>query len=225
MRSRVRNPALLPAAQQGLFQELLAADTLKVAESDATAPRPESELAPQGTGRCGWWARAWRARVCWCWLIAARPGFIGYGAPLLWTGPHKDVPLIYCINVKPGDAAVRRNSDDKLVTAQVVSRNKQGEPLRAVWHGREVGGCGDAAGGRIARASSSWFAGLPENVEYYVQAGAAESKHFKLRCVVDSPSVKHDGGDVSLSGVDGPAGGQRGAGGVTCARLRGRMRR
>src|ERR1017187_8200981 len=33
------------------------------------------------------------------------------------------------------------------------------------------------------------FAGLPENVEYYVQAGAATSKHFKFR-VVDLPSVK-----------------------------------
>src|ERR1017187_8145673 len=33
------------------------------------------------------------------------------------------------------------------------------------------------------------FAGLPENVEYYVQAGAAASKHFKFRGV-DVPSVK-----------------------------------
>ncbi len=33
------------------------------------------------------------------------------------------------------------------------------------------------------------FAGLPENVEYYVQAGPVTSKHFKLR-VVDLPSVK-----------------------------------
>ena len=33
------------------------------------------------------------------------------------------------------------------------------------------------------------FAGLPENVEYYVQAGAAASKHFRFR-VVDLPSVK-----------------------------------
>ena len=33
------------------------------------------------------------------------------------------------------------------------------------------------------------FAGLPENVEYYVQAGAAASKHFKFR-VVDLPAVK-----------------------------------
>jgi hypothetical protein len=33
------------------------------------------------------------------------------------------------------------------------------------------------------------FAGLPENVEYYVEAGPATSKHFKFR-VVDLPSVK-----------------------------------
>ena len=33
------------------------------------------------------------------------------------------------------------------------------------------------------------FAGLPENVEYYVAAGPITSKHYKVR-VVDLPSVK-----------------------------------
>ena len=33
------------------------------------------------------------------------------------------------------------------------------------------------------------FAGLPENVEYYVEAGALHSKHFNIR-VVDLPGVK-----------------------------------
>jgi len=33
------------------------------------------------------------------------------------------------------------------------------------------------------------FAGLPEGVEYYVEAGALRSRHFNLR-VVDLPTVK-----------------------------------
>ena len=33
------------------------------------------------------------------------------------------------------------------------------------------------------------FTGLPENVEYYVEAGPASSKHFNFR-VVDLPAVK-----------------------------------
>ena len=33
------------------------------------------------------------------------------------------------------------------------------------------------------------FAGLPESVEYYVEAGPMTSKHYKVR-VVDLPSVK-----------------------------------
>ena len=51
------------------------------------------------------------------WLVAAGPGYMGYGASLLWTGP-KAGPL-YDIRVTPGDVAVRRNSD-QLVTAQVI---------------------------------------------------------------------------------------------------------
>ncbi len=45
------------------------------------------------------------------------------------------------------------------------------------------------------------FAGLPENVEYYVSAGPLVSPHYKVR-VVDLPSVKGIRGDVSVSEVD-----------------------
>jgi hypothetical protein len=33
------------------------------------------------------------------------------------------------------------------------------------------------------------FAGVPENLEYYVEAGLVHSRHFKIR-VTDLPSVK-----------------------------------
>ena len=38
------------------------------------------------------------------WMIAAGPGFLGYGASLLWTGPHSDKPNIYDLRVTPGNA-------------------------------------------------------------------------------------------------------------------------
>lgn len=168
--------------QNGLFLELLAADTLKVADT----ARPEG-LAPQNKLLMLLGAGVVCAGVL-AWMIAARPGFMGYGASLLWTGPRKDVPPLYEIRVTPGDAAVRRNSDE-MVTAQVIGLTTNKVNLFA----------------RYASASK-WeqvamqpqmdgsdfqflFAGLPENVEYYVQAGAAASKHFKFR-VVDLPSVK-----------------------------------
>ncbi len=41
------------------------------------------------------------------------------------------------------------------------------------------------------------FAGLPENVEYYVEAGAVHSKHYNIR-VVDMPVGKADPRDLPL---------------------------
>src|SRR5215469_1596453 len=40
------------------------------------------------------------------WMIAAGPGFLGYGASLLWTGPHAGKPAFYELRVTPGDAVV-----------------------------------------------------------------------------------------------------------------------
>jgi len=173
-----------PAPQSELFLELLAADTLKVADSGAA--RPEG-LVPRK--RLMWLLGA--GVVCagvLVWMIAARPGFMGYGASLLWTGPRQDVPPIYQIVVTPGDAAVRRNSDE-MVTAQVKGLSTSKVNLFAryasasKWESVAMQPQMDGSGFQFL------FAGLPENVEYYVQAGAATSKHFKFR-VVDLPSVK-----------------------------------
>jgi hypothetical protein len=172
------------AGQNGLFLELLAADTLKVAGSDGA--RPEL-LAPSGRLLALLGAGVVCAGVL-VWMVAARPGFMGYGASLLWTGPHKDVPPIYEVRVTPGNAAVRRNSDE-LVTAQVIGLATEKVSLFAryasasKWEQVAMQPQTDGAGYQFL------FAGLPENVEYYVQAGAAASKHFKFR-VVDLPQVK-----------------------------------
>ena len=171
-----------PDPQSGSFLELLAADTLKVAD----------EAHPE---RLVTWNRvlALAAGCVVCagvlaWLVAARPGAVGYGASLLWIGPQRDVPPIYDIKVSPGDAAVRRNSD-AMVTAQVVGLATNKVNLFARYGGSSK--WEQVAMQPLMNGSGFQFlfAALPENVEYYVQAGAAASKHFKFR-VVDLPAVK-----------------------------------
>src|SRR5262249_13193276 len=92
------------------FIELLAEDTLGVAQS----AEPKQMVTDQ---------RLWislgtsvAAAAALIWMIAAGPGFLGYGASLLWTGPHHDKPSIYDLRVMPGDAVVRRHAD-QLVSA------------------------------------------------------------------------------------------------------------
>ncbi len=90
---------------------MLAADTLSVARDAHPA-----NLAPNN--KLYFLAGAGLACVVvLAWLVAAGPGYLGYGASLLWTGP-KATPL-YDIRVTPGNVAVRRNSD-QLVTAQII---------------------------------------------------------------------------------------------------------
>ncbi len=164
------------------FLELLAADTLAVA-SDAPAVRlvPQRRLLVlMGVGVACVGVLTW--------IVFKGPGYLGYGASILWTGPKPNAAPLYQIRVTPGDAAVRRNSD-QLVTAEVVgletnkvnlyARYQSGSKWEPVAMQREEG----------AKGFQFLFAGLPESVEYYVAAGPVESKHFKFR-VVDLPAVK-----------------------------------
>ncbi|SPE39695.1 hypothetical protein SBA3_3380013 [Candidatus Sulfopaludibacter sp. SbA3] len=50
-------------------------------------------------------------------MIAAGPGFLGYGASLLWTGPHASKPALYDLRVAPGDAVIRRHADQLVLPA------------------------------------------------------------------------------------------------------------
>ncbi|GAC1421427.1 MAG: hypothetical protein NVSMB62_16350 [Acidobacteriaceae bacterium] len=166
----------------GLFLELLAGDTLKVAQTADPATLVS-------TGRI--FAMLCAVAVCasvLVWMVAARPGFMGYGASLLWTGAHEEIPPLYSIRVFPGDAAVRRNSD-QLVTAQITGLNTGKVKLfaryasQSRWEPVSMQPQMDGSGFQFL------FAGLPENVEYYVQAGAATSRHYTVR-VIDLPAVR-----------------------------------
>ncbi len=121
-------------------------------------------------------------------MIAAGPGYLGYGASLLWMGARTGATPFYDIHVTPGDASVRRNAD-QLVTAQPIglqtdkmrlyARYESASKWEQVAMQPQPGGSG----------FQFLFAGLPEEVEYYVEAGPLRSRHFNIR-VVDLPAVK-----------------------------------
>ncbi|HMC59285.1 MAG TPA: hypothetical protein VKJ01_08850, partial [Candidatus Solibacter sp.] len=170
---------------QDPFIELLAGDTLEVAQS--------AEPTQLVTGRRLWTSlgTAVGASVILVWMIAGGPGFLGYGASLLWTGPHHDKPALYDLRVTPGDAVVRRHAD-QLVSALPTGLRSPSVKLYARFQSsakwEEITMQAKAAGS-FAGGYQFLFAGLPENVEYYVTAGPMASKHFNIR-VTDLPAVK-----------------------------------
>jgi hypothetical protein len=167
------------------FLELLAADTLARTQAiEPTAMVPGNRLFALG-------GAGFACLAVLIWMIAAGPGYLGYGASLLWTGPKKDAAPFYALAVTPGNATVRRNSDE-LITARVTGM----APSRAQLFARYQSATGwEPVAMQAAPDSGSGatyqfvFAGLPENVEYYVAAGPLVSPHYKVR-VLDLPSVK-----------------------------------
>jgi hypothetical protein len=167
------------------FLELLAADTLSRLQNSTPAHLvPEMRLFVfSGAG--------FACLAVLVWLIAAGPGYLGYGSSLLWTGPKKNASPLYSIAVTPGNVTVRRNSD-QLVQARVNGMQPAGAKLYA--HFQSAAGWEpvqmQAAPQNDGSANYQFvLAGLPENVEYYVSAGPLVSPHYKVH-VVDLPQVK-----------------------------------
>ncbi|MBZ5577896.1 MAG: hypothetical protein LAP40_15145 [Acidobacteriia bacterium] len=170
---------------QDPFIELLAGETLGVARS----AEPQ-QLVTDGHLRSSL-AAAVGACAILIWMIASGPGFLGYGASLLWTGPHRDQPALYDLRVTPGDAVVRRHAD-QMVSALPIGLRSPSVKLYARFQSSsqwETIAMLPKAAGSFAGGYEFLFGGLAENVEYYVTAGAMTSKHFHIR-VSDLPAVK-----------------------------------
>jgi hypothetical protein len=174
--------------REDLFLELLAADTLThTRQAQPSSLVPDNRLF--GLGGAGL-----ACLIVLVWMIAAGPGFLGYGASLLWTNKHA-APL-YSIAVAPGDLTVRRNVD-QLVTAHVTGLHPARAQLFA--HFQNAAGWDpvtmqmqpDLGGDPTYQFV---FAGLSDSVEYYIAAGPLVSSRYKLR-VVDLPTVK----DISVT--------------------------
>jgi hypothetical protein len=169
---------------QDPFIDLLAGDALRVARS-----APPEHMVTEGRL---WFSMgtAAGALAILIWMIAAGPGFLGYGASLLWTGPHRDKPNIYELRVTPGNAVVRRHAD-QMVSA--IPSGLESPNVKLYAHFQSSSKWEEIAmlpkTGSFAGGYQFVFAGLPENVEYYVTAGAMTSEHFNIR-VTDLPAVK-----------------------------------
>jgi hypothetical protein len=171
--------------QDNPFLELLAADTLAHAQDAEPAMLvPDKRLFALGGAGLACFAVL-------VWMVAAGPGYLGYGASLLWTGPKKNAAPLYVLSVAPGNVTVRRNSD-QLITAHITGMQPGKAQLFARY--QSAAGWEPVAMQRTPNLGSGAtyqfvFAGLPENVEYYVDAGPLVSPHYKVR-VADLPSVK-----------------------------------
>jgi hypothetical protein len=170
------------------FLELLAADTLRKLENSTRAHLvTEKQLfAFSGAG--------FACLAVLVWLIAAGPGYLGYGSSLLWTGPKNNIAPLYSIAVTPGNVTVRRNSD-QLVQAHISGMQPVGAKLyahfqsAAGWEPVLMRAAPQSVGGTNFQFV---LAALPEDVEYYIEAGPLRSQHYKVR-VVDLPQVKEIG--------------------------------
>ncbi len=165
------------------FLGLLASETAEVAKRAKT-----NSVAP-GRSLLTWLASGAGAAFVLIWLIAAGPGYLGYGASLLWAGPPKvgSEPL-YNIVVSPGDRSVRRRSD-QLITAQLMGFDTKQVRLKARFGASTKWEDVAMQPQPGAGAYEFLFAALPDSVEYYVEARGMRSKPHKLT-VVDLPGIK-----------------------------------
>ncbi len=168
------------------FIDLLAADTLK----DAPQATPSQVVSPKSIFAFATSAGA--AGAVLLWMILAGPGFLGYGASMLWAGPPKDPNLaggFYRITVDPGNKLVRRRSD-LAIRATLVGF--QAPEVRLMARYKSSAKWEEAT--MLPRASDSsyeyLFAAVPEPVEYYVEAAGVKSKTFKVD-VIDLAGVKN----------------------------------
>lgn len=122
------------------------------------------------------------------WLIADGPGFWGYGASLLWTGPARTGPAAYYdVLVSPGDRTLRRRAE-LMVSAQLVGFQAPSVRLKArangglKWEDAPMQPQTNGAGYEFL------FAAVNENTEYYVEAAGVRSKTYRLT-VVDLPTI------------------------------------
>jgi hypothetical protein len=103
--------------QANPFIELIAEDAMQVAQSHAPEHFASSRLL------YGALAVAVASLGILIWLVAAGPGYWGYGASLLWTGSgNPDKRPMYDVTVQPGNKTIRRKSD-QVITAQLLGFN------------------------------------------------------------------------------------------------------
>ncbi len=167
----------------GGFRELLATDALALTRG----AEPGRVASPNAV--LSFTCLAAGAAAGLFWMTTSGPGFLGYGASLLWRGaPSGGVQPYYQVVVEPGNRTVRRRAD-QLVTARLVGF--ESERVRIFARYATSSKWEDAAM-RPQTGGTGYeflFAGIPEALDYYVDAGRVRSAVFHLN-VADVPTVK-----------------------------------
>jgi hypothetical protein len=190
------------------FHELLAEDSLAVARQYS----PE-DVAPNRAVLAAAASAAVAAGIL-LWLILAAPGFLGYGASMLWAGvPRSSIGPLYRLDVSPGDKTVRRKSD-QLITAQLTGFSTDTVKLHVKYKDSTKWEQAPMQAQPGVNSYGFLIASLADSLEYYVEAGRASSPHYHLtakdiagvervRVVVHPPSylglrevVNDPGGDI-----------------------------
>ncbi|MCS7023548.1 MAG: DUF4175 domain-containing protein [Bryobacteraceae bacterium] len=171
-----------PGAKGDPFVELLAADTVEVARKT----RLES-FAP-GFQLLGFALAALLVAISLIWLTTSGPGYLGHGAALLWGGTPRDVQPYYSIQVTPGNRRLRRRTD-QLVTAHLLGFQSSSVRVFARYKGTSKWEQAPMTPQSEGNGFEFLFAGLPETVDYYVEAGSIRSPKYTLE-VVDLPGIQ-----------------------------------
>ena len=165
------------------FLQLLADDTLQVAE----------QAEPSEVARTSWIfgfsSAAVVSAAVLLWLALAGPGFLGYGTSLLWGGlpkrRHEAVLRRHGRSRQPHHPQARRPVDHRRSQGFTAPKVRFFAKYASAsqWEQAEM---------RTEPGGSAYqflIAGVPESLEYYVEAGGVRSPTYKLN-VVDLPSVK-----------------------------------
>ncbi|HEY1221671.1 MAG TPA: hypothetical protein VGF03_22205 [Bryobacteraceae bacterium] len=166
------------------FLELLAADTLQVAERAAPA------TVAKTTWIAGFASAAAVAMLLLIWLGMAGPGFLGYGTALLWAGPPKgEMKPFYSILVEPGNRTIRKRAD-QIIQATLLGFTAPRVRFFAKYSSAPQW---EQAEMRTETGGSAYqflIAGVPESLDYYVEAGGVRSPSYHLSAI-DLPSIKN----------------------------------
>ena len=123
------------------------------------------------------------------WLILAAPGYLGYGASVLWAGAPREMDALYAIRVQPGNESIRRKSEEWIrARLKGFSSNQVSLFVRyqgaSKWEQTRMQPQANGPGYEFLIAS------VGDTLDYYVAAGKVRSPQYKLR-VIDLPGVKH----------------------------------
>src|SRR5579871_3455129 len=164
------------------FLDLLAADTLSVARN--------AEPAKVGkTSRMASFASAAVVAVIFLIWLGTTPGFMGYGTHLLWAGvPKSDARPFYDIQVQPGNTKVRKKAA-QLISARLVGFTAPAVRIFGKYASASKWEQTDMRTEEGGSAYTFAIAGVPESLDYYIEAGGVRSKTYKLT-VIDLPTVK-----------------------------------